>query len=109
MRPIPLKLREEMSEDNFYKKCVLQDENCSGKIEFHHNLIYAGRQVNEKFCILPVCKFHHDHEKNSEIKKRLNWIMWNRATKEQIQKYSKAVDYSLVLERLNKFYGINNR
>lgn len=111
MRPIPLKLREKLSNDKFYKECCLKNfvlYPCSGKIEWHHNLIFAGKQVNEEFCILPVCKAHHDIEKHTIIKEKLNWIMLNRATPEQIEKYSKAKDYKFEIERLNNIYGFNS-
>ena len=107
MRKIPPELIIELSNDPFYKKCCLDNfvYPCSGKIEFHHNLIYAGKQVNEKFCILPVCKMHHDIEKHTIIKEKLNWIMWGRATDEQILRYSKAINYGEKLIRLEKIYG----
>lgn len=107
MRPIPQNLKDKINEDPFYKKCCLNNfvYPCSGKIEWHHNLIFAGRQVNEEFCILPVCKTHHDIEKHTIIKEKLNWIMWMRATKEQILKYSKATNYQNVLDRLKTLYG----
>jgi hypothetical protein len=107
MRPIPLKLREDMSSDKFYSKCCIANFviPCSGKIEFHHNLIFAGKQVNENFCILPICKAHHDIEKHTIIKEKLNWIMWSRSSDEQIKEYSKAINYQEVFNRLEKFYG----
>lgn len=105
MRKISEELKNEMSDDKFYKKCCIQDSDCLGRIEWHHNLIFKGQQVNEKFCILPVCKWHHDREKHQIYKEKLNWIMWNRATSEQITFYSKAIDYKFQLERLNKKYG----
>ena len=87
MRPIPKKLRYKLSNDPFYKKCCIADKHCQGQIEWHHNLIYAGRQQNEPFCILPLCSYHHSIEKNREIKPRLNEIMFSRATAEDKQKY----------------------
>lgn len=107
MRKIPQKLKEELSSDIFYKKCCIPDEMCNGRIEWHHNLIYGGKQINEKFCILPICHFHHEHEKNSKIGEKLDYIMWSRATPEQIKSYSKAKDYQFELERLKKIY-VNN-
>ena len=106
MRKIPLQLREEMGNSKFYKRCCLQDSECSGRIEFHHNLIFGGKQVNEEFCILPICHWHHDREKNQIYKEKLNWIMWSRATNEQVQSYSKATNYQQVKDRLIKLYGI---
>lgn len=102
MRPIPPKLREEMSEDPYYKSCCLQGA-CIGRVEWHHNLIYAGRQVNEKFCILPLCEYHHRNI--VKIKEVVDHRMLNRATDDELRKYSKAVDYIALRERLNKKYG----
>lgn len=108
MRKIPEQLRDELSQDKFYKECCISDNDCDGKIEWHHNLIFAGKQVNETFCILPVCQYHHEKEKHLIYKEKLNWVMWARATHEQILEYSKAIDYQEVFNRLEKRYGTNN-
>lgn len=105
MRPIPPKLREKLSESKFMKRCCIADHECRGRIEFHHNLTFAGRQVNEEFCILPLCTYHHSIEKRRDIKEKLNWVMLNRAETEQLEAYSKAVDYVSMRERLNKRYS----
>ncbi len=100
---MPPKLREECERDPFYKQCCITGRK-DEKIEWHHNLIYASKQVQEKFAILPLLKsIHRDIVK---YKEKCDWIMWNRATPEQIQKYSKAIDYKAYLERLNKIYGV---
>ena len=105
MRKIPLELKEEMANDIFYKKCCITNQS-NEKIDWHHNLIFKGQQVNEKFCILPLLNsIHRDIVK---YKEKCDWIMWNRATPEQIQKYSKAINYQEVLNRLNKKYGAYN-
>ena len=54
MRPIPNKLRQEMEADPYYKRCAWHGRPHPGKKIDHHNLIFAGRQVNEKWCILPI-------------------------------------------------------
>lgn len=87
MRKIPPALREEMSNDPFYKKCCLGGD---GKIEWHHNLIYAGRQVNEKWCILPLSEGLHRIADRKDIKEQLDTIMINRATPEDLAKYPKV-------------------
>ena len=101
MRTIPLKLRNELSIDPFYKRCCISRSQES--ITFHHNLIFAGSQVNEKFCILPLSKEVHDNIK--KYKEKCDWIMWNRASSEQIKKYSRGTDYQRVLNNLNEKYG----
>lgn len=93
MRKIPPKLREEMANDVYYYKCCIASQDCRGAIEWHHNLIFANKQVNEMFCILPLCHYHHDIEKRRDIKERLNYIMLNRATHEQLKKYGREKEW----------------
>ena len=89
MRPIPDKLKQEIVADKFYKKCCL----CGCRqVQWHHNLIFAGRQVNEKECILPVCEVCHNKARNMEVREQLDLIMLTRMSPEQMKKYSKAVD-----------------
>ena len=103
MRPIPPKLRNEMEIDPYYQRCCVTGKSRSQmvKIEWHHNLIYAGRQVNEKWCILPLWDKIHDQARNKEVKEILDWIMLNRATDGDLARYSKA-DLIAKKERLNK-------
>lgn len=102
MRKIPPKLREEMANDSFYKKCAVTGTT-SEKIDWHHNLIYAGRQVNEKWCIIPLAKSVHD--KIETYKDVVDWIMLNRANDSDLERYSKVIDLKAKRERLNKIYG----
>lgn len=114
MNNMPAKLRKEMEVDEFYQKCCLTglgfkatDENRFNpkRVEWHHNLIFAGRQVQKKFAILPVLKKYHDQEKKPEIKELLNWVMLNRMTPEELSEYSKVVHWKFELEKLNEKYG----
>lgn len=105
MNNIPPKLNKEMNDDPYYKRCCVTGST-DGKIERHHNLIFAGRQVQEKWCILPILKSVHDKANNSLVKGHLDWIMLNRGTDEELKRYSKAVDLIAKRERLNKQYGI---
>lgn len=107
MRKIPPKLVKEMESDKYYQKCCITGLSKNAvKIEWHHNLIYGGQQVNEKFCILPLADFVH--EKIVKYKEKCNWIMLNRATDQELEKYSKAIDYKRMREVLNKKYGVYN-
>lgn len=103
MRRIPDKLKAEMAGDRFYKRCAVTGRS-DEKIEWHHNLIFAGRQVNEKFCIIPLAKTVHDSiEKYREI---VDWIMLNRASPEELKRYSRAVNLISKKAYLNKKYGV---
>lgn len=107
MRKISKKLRDEIEADPYYKNCCLTGmPGTVIKIEWHHNLMFAGRQVNEKFAILPVDKDVHDRLKgDSNLRDRLDWIMLNRATDEELKRYSKAEDLKAKRERLNEKFG----
>ena len=102
MRKIPPKLRDEMSKDSYYKKCCIT--NLPGNIEWHHNLIFGGKQVNEKFCILPLNK--EIHRNIVKYKEQCDWIMLNRATDEELKKYSKVINYLELKKKLNQKYGL---
>jgi len=89
MRKIPEELIAEMAGEKYYKKCCL----CGSRpVQWHHNLIFASRQVNEKECILPICEVCHNKARNTEVREQLDLIMLTRMSPEQMKKYSKAVD-----------------
>ena len=87
MRAIPENMKREILANPFYKVCCLKDEDCKGRIEWHHNFIYAGRQVNEIWAILPLCVFHHGLEKWKQIGDKLDFIMMTRMTEQDEEKY----------------------
>lgn len=65
MRPIPPKMRAEIEKDPRMKRCTLSGADqfygrCdTGRPEWHHVWIYAGRQINEPWAIMPACHAHH--------------------------------------------------
>jgi hypothetical protein len=89
--PIPIKIRNQLSSDPFMRVCCLLNGECEGRIEFHHNLIFAGKRINAAFCILPLCTWHHAKEKT--FKRELDVIMVNRANKEELAPYCKVINY----------------
>lgn len=107
MNSIPKPLNDILNADPYYLKCCLRMlGGCSGRIERHHALIYAGRQYQAKFCIVPACHYHHDLARRSDIKERFDWVLLNRATDDEIRAISKAIDYRVVRDRLNTKFGI---
>ena len=89
MRPIPQKLRKQLSEDPEYKVCIIKDQiqygQCHGKITFQHALMYAGRQIQERFAILPMCVRHHLGDLHNQRRDEI--IAMRRATEEDKLKY----------------------
>lgn len=97
-----------MAADPYYKKCCYHGPFGHGpsvKIEWHHNLIFAGRQVQEPWAILPICEEIHKKADWKQVRERLDWIMLNRATEEDLDYYSKANDLRRKRDVLNKKYG----
>lgn len=104
MRKIPINIRKQIDQSPFYHRCVLCGKTREQeKIEVHHNLIYAGRQVNDLWTLLPLCKTHHDDIVH--CKERCNWVMCNRASISELIKYGKVVDYVRMKKILNEKFG----
>ena len=97
MTRIPKKLRNEMALDPFYHDCALsEDGQCivERKIEWHHVLIFAGRQVQSKAFIVPACDgYHHRFATRHDIAQRFLKVSLARATDDELRSMSKAIDY----------------
>lgn len=114
MNNIPKSLNDDMNTDPFYRHCCLRRfGGCGGRniygrtIERHHAFIYAGRQVQAKFCILPACPDHHGLASRPDIKELFDWVLLNRASDEELQSFSRTTPPLLqVRERLNKKLGV---
>lgn len=112
MRPIPQPLKEELADDPLYKVCALHDKHkCQGKIEWHHHIIYQGRQLNEKWAIVAICHALHKeaHPITSNVLRtglvgELDRYVLNRATDAELEAVSKAIDYKALRDRLNNEY-----
>lgn len=114
MNNMPMKLRKDCAADPFYKTCArqeaLHDHECqpsplTGRlIEWEHAFINAGKQVQKKFAIVPLCWYVHSGPK---MKKPINeWIALNRATEDEIEEMSRAVNYHRYLVYLNSRFGV---
>ena len=102
MRKIPKDVLEEYLSTSFSKECCF----CGNKIpQLHHNLIYGGRQVNEVWTFLPLCKKCHDSVNHINVRRLADWCMLNRGTDEELQKYSKVMDYKAKRKWLNILFG----
>ena len=115
MRPIPPMLREEIKNDPFYGKCarkvLLDDHVCRGSITWEHAIIFAGKQLNEKWAIIPLCAFAHsvnEFQDGGCLDKEINhWIALNRATDQELEDISRAEDYKRKRDYLNEKYKRN--
>lgn len=104
MNNIPPRLRAEMATDPFYQRCCITGAMAKNtKVEWHHNLIFAGKQVQRKWAILPLRE--DIHEDIAKWKEKCDWIMLNRVSDEILQTYSRAENLIAKRDRLNKKYG----
>lgn len=113
MNNIPLKLRSRLAVNPFYRCCArasIADHMCDGRITWEHAYIFAGRQVQKEWAIVPLCAKAHsvdDWQDCGDLNKEVNrWIALNRATDEDLAEVSKAVDYRRERDRLNAKYGV---
>ena len=112
MRQIPLKLRKEMAADPEYRICIrkklFNDHDCkpdpvTGKlIEWEHAFIYAGKQINEKWAIIPICWWAH---RGPGLNKEMNqYIAISRANSIDFDKYPRF-DFQRRKIYLNDIYA----
>ena len=105
MRKIPQKLKDEILADPFYIKCA-RAGGCKGRITWEHAIIFQGRQLNEKWAIIPLCEYHHAvgiYQDCGDLNKEENErIALNRATDQELLAVSKAIDYLSRRKYLNE-------
>lgn len=110
MNNIPLSLRKKLAADPEYKQCALVDyHECGGRITWEHTLIHAGRQLQKRFAIIPLCAAGHDCDQYQDShrmsKERNVWVALNRATDEELTEISGAIDYLHMRRHLNAKFG----
>jgi len=106
---MPTRLRGELGKDPLYTKgyCIYHDavHGPATKIEWHHNFIFAGKQVQERWCILPIDETIHAKANQKQVRERLDWIMLNRADNDTLVGYSRAANLIRKRDQLNETYG----
>lgn len=112
MNVIPKKLRSELAGDPYYKSCSragLHGHECAGRITWEHAMYFAGKQINKRWCIIPLCAKAHNVDEwqdRGDMNKSINeWIALNRASQEEILEVSKSRDYFLHRGFLNRRFG----
>lgn len=106
MRPLTPKLKREIDENPYFKVCARRNDDCDGRITIEHAFIYAGRQINEIWALLPLCEYHHSigkHMEDGELDKRMNQLLClRRATREDLKKYPN-VDWEKLKNNLENY------
>lgn len=95
MRRIPKALLEDILSDPYYTKCARYSSACAGRITLEHAIIVAGRQLDRKWSIIPLCERHHAvgqfMDSSGLLDKRENQrIAVARATPEELAEYPRV-------------------
>lgn len=57
MRPIPQKIRKRLANDPRMAVCAIC--KTTREIQWHHPLVHAGRQINEDYGLVALCRTCH--------------------------------------------------
>ena len=112
MRKLGSHVKEEIENNPYYRKCaradMFNDHDCRGRITMEHALIYAGRQIDEIFAVIPLCAYSHsvDEFQDGGIlnKEKNEYIAISRMTEEDKQKYPRF-NWNQRFSYLTKKYG----
>lgn len=106
MNNMPPNLRKELSKDPYYLRCAREGKDCSGRVTWEHAWIYGGKQIQEKWAIIPLCWFHH---LGAGMVKWINQLLsLIRATPEDLAKYPKKDWKQELLNLMHKYRDRNN-
>ena len=78
-----------------------------GATERHHSLIYSGRQINEVYCIIPLCTHCHRGENGTisqEVRKRCEYESVKNGIEHLKKNYPKR-NWEQELKHLSSIYG----
>ena len=100
---IPPELRAKIALNPFMKRCIHANSDCSGRPEWEHTFIYAKRQVQEEWAIVPCC-FHHHRGKGLDKEYNQYRAIIRADLDEVIRKYPKK-DWRQIKKYLIKKYG----
>lgn len=93
MNRLPRALRARLGKDPYMRVCARAwplplrsaDVQCKGRITWEHALLYAGKQVQEPWAIIPLCEYHH---LGPGLDKQINIrLALRRATPEDLARY----------------------
>ncbi len=108
MRKLSSETQKKLAHSERMKHCQLAPyipHDCSKKIDWHHNLIFASKQSDIPETIIAICSEIHDKANRKDVKERLDWIMLNQMSDAQVRNIGKAINYGYKKEKLNEQFG----
>lgn len=110
MPHIPHEVLTDILRDPHYRDCARSnDGECRGSISFEEALTFAGKQIKDKWAIVPLCHYHHGigvwYGAGGLDKRKNEWLALRQATDAELTRYSKAIDYIKRRNYLDTIYG----
>jgi len=87
MRLIPPKIRKQIADDPFMKKCIWTGE--TKDITWEHCWIYGGKQIIDAWATVPLVRRLNTNAMPQEVKEYCRWVTLMRATAKDLAKYPK--------------------
>lgn len=112
MRPTTKKTYDEIVKERpaCERRAVFNDHVCQGRSTMEHALIYAGKQIIDKWAIIRLCAYSHgvdEYQDNNILDKGKNQLIaLMHATPEDLAKYPKA-NWEQLQSNLENKYGIH--
>lgn len=117
MRRIPDRMRSRVLAYARRHPCLrreaFRDHECRGRTTLEHALIYAGRQVNEDWAIVPLCAYAHSvdewQDRGILDKEKNEYLALSRMPAEALAVYPRSSWARRLLYLQGKYAGIDLR
>lgn len=110
MRKISPNILKRLLKDNIpcLRKKILNDHVCQGRTTYEHVWVFAGRQIDEYFSIIPLCAYSHSvdlFQDGGILNKEINeWLSLGKVRYGDLDKYYKK-DWNQRKRYLESVYG----
>lgn len=86
---IPADLKAQLHADPRMSRCALEDEACAGRLEWHHAVIWGGKQLQVDWAIHALCQEHHAIADRKDIRARLVKVI-HMVGGDEVKEYEKV-------------------
>lgn len=85
---IPPDVRADLEKQERMYRCVVADKECSGRIQWHHAVLFENRSLQVWWAIHGICDHHHEIADRPDIRKKIVKVMYELGGKD-VEKYEK--------------------
>ena len=104
MPSIPPDLLKDFLANPENERCAL----CGARpVQIHHNFLWSGKSQNLLWALISLCKTCHDTANKREIRMKLDHIMLNRVSDNELMRYSKVMNLVSRKRYLNYYFSKN--